>query len=625
MYRIALQLTPATATKPATYQFLTQNGSQPWETELEDEALSRYCKELDNYKRSLLTLVDVVDIKCSCTDAHLTDEEIEISEDALVIEENSDSKLVVKFDLCKAGITDYIVAYIDGDLKDELIRTLEGKGLSNINIHPCEGIQADQEAPFEDTLTLPAGLLRLYSLTTRRDNYISSAISKKTEPTDPTIVDVKTKEALDNAIADESIKEIKLDVDLTDDLNISRNDLVIDGKNKTLTGKINLAGNKLTVKNVTVKPAEQMAKNTSLVEVAGNNAVLDGVTIDGITTSETKNNSANPIFAIKVAGENTTVKNSKINGPAEGKVYSMVFVDKTATGKLTVEGNTFDNLDGARNVIEFNNGYKIPDGTVIKNNKFVGDIEHTAVTMMNFAPNAHVILENNEFAGGIRISNTAGTAATIDFKGGKTLRNSDDQGDWGYVLIQQVGSEDYSEMTINVDGLKKEDGTEYTNNSGKGKDLFCSLYSGTEGDHKIKPEKSPVILFAQGHADVMKARSAEETSYNKPVSEYQTDVAIAKDGKVTGTLLWATGIEGAAFTEGNALAVHINKENLPAGATDSNIEIGWSKSVKVALDTKEYNALMRIDTHKGDTLKLFMNGEMIYEYDLSGLVLTPQN
>ena len=32
MYRIALQLTSATPTQPATYQFLTDTGVEPWET-----------------------------------------------------------------------------------------------------------------------------------------------------------------------------------------------------------------------------------------------------------------------------------------------------------------------------------------------------------------------------------------------------------------------------------------------------------------------------------------------------------------------------------------------------------------------------------------------------------------
>ncbi len=363
-----------------------------------------------------------------------------------------------------------------------------------------------------------------------------------------------------------------------------------------------------------------MTKNTSLIEVTGNNAVLNGVTVDGITTDAETNDSKNPIFAIKVAGENAVVKNSTLNGPAEGHVYSMIFVDKATTGVLTVEGNTFKNLDGVRNVLEFNNGYAISDGTVIKDNKFVGDIEHTAITMMNFEPNAHVILENNTL-NGVRISNTANANATIDFKGGKATFNEGYSEDWGLVLIQQLGNEDYSKMAINVDGFRKEDGTLYTENSGKGKDLFLATYSNTGAEHKLADEKAPMLIFKQGHDKVLVARNGNDTSYGKEVSEYQTDIKVSQEGKLTGTLLYATGIEGAAFTEGNALAFHINKDKLPLCATDENIKIGWSEEARVNIDPSDYNVLLRVDTHKGETLKIYVNDKVVYEYDLSALKL----
>ena len=47
-----------------------------------------------------------------------------------------------------------------------------------------------------------------------------------------------------------------------------------------------------------------MTENSSLVEITGNDAKLDGVTIEGITTDAETNDSKNPIFGIKVAGEN---------------------------------------------------------------------------------------------------------------------------------------------------------------------------------------------------------------------------------------------------------------------------------------------------------------------------------
>ena len=364
-----------------------------------------------------------------------------------------------------------------------------------------------------------------------------------------------------------------------------------------------------------------MTTNTSLIEVNGGSAVLDKVTVEGMTTDAERNDSGNPIFAIKLAGEDATVKNSTINGPARGSAYSLVFVDGKATGSVTIEGNTFDGLDNVRNVLEFNNGYAIPNGTIIKDNKFVGDIEHTSITMMKFEPNAHVILENNTL-NGVRISNTADANATIDFKGGKAAFNEGYEDDeWGFALIQQVGNEDYSKMTINVDNFQKEDGTFYTENSGTGKNLFLSTYSSSTLDHQIVNEKMPMLIFKQGHDKVLAARDENETSYGKRVSEYQTDIKVSQEGKITGTLLYATGIVGAAFTEGNALAFHIDKDKLPLCATDKNIKIGWSKEVRVNIDPNDYNALLRVDTHKGDTLKIFVNDEVVYEYDLSGLKL----
>lgn len=376
-----------------------------------------------------------------------------------------------------------------------------------------------------------------------------------------------------------------------------------------------------------ITPETQMTENTSLIEVTGENTILNGITIENMTTNAVTNDSKNPIFAIKVAGENTTIKNSKLSGPTEGHAYSMVFVDGSVTGPVTIEGNTFDNLENAKNVIEFNNGYKIEDGTVIKNNKFIGDVEHNAITMMNFEEGAYVTLENNELAGGIRISNTSGTEATIEFKGGKAIRNSDDEGDWGYVLVQQVGQEDYSDMTIKVNNFKKEDGTVYTDNTGIGEDLFCSLYSSTGVEHKIADDKAPVILFDQGHDKILVARNENDITYGKKVSELQENVKISQEGKVTGTIKYVTGLVGAAFEEGNGFAFHVNKDKLPVGATEDNLQIGWSEQVRTKFDASDYNCTFRLDVddRSKKPLKIWMNDKVIYEFDLSGLVLNKQD
>lgn len=70
MYRIALQITAATATRPATYQFISDAGSaEPWGTTNKQEALDRYVKELSNYKRDILILVNVLDVELICEDS----------------------------------------------------------------------------------------------------------------------------------------------------------------------------------------------------------------------------------------------------------------------------------------------------------------------------------------------------------------------------------------------------------------------------------------------------------------------------------------------------------------------------------------------------------------------------
>ena len=494
MYRIALLQSSATPNRPATYSFLTDSGVTPWETELEDEALEKYCEALNNYTRNQLTLVNLIDLEVLVHDTDSVDEFMTVGSDALVVEQNDDSKLVITFDLCKAGLNDYIVGYIDEDVKQVFISDLESKGCTNVTVHPCEGIQADQTSPLEGAIVLPAGLLRLYSTLDRKDNYLSNDIIKTLQAVHPSKVKVTNKEALDKALADSNVTTIELDNSLTDDLTISRNDLTIDGENNTLTGKISVSGNNVVIKNAHLTNNTKLAKGSNLVDISGENVVLDNITVENITTSTTELKGDDAAFAINITGKNATVRNSILNGPTENKLYSMVFVASTAQGSVTLEGNEFRNLENVRNAFEFNNGYKIKDGTVIKGNKFIGDVEHTSITMMNFEPNAHVTLENNEI-NGFRLSNTSSAKVAIEFKGGKALFNSDDESEYGWMIVQQVGSEDYKDTTIKVNGLVKEDGSHYTENSGTGKELFCSLYSSSEGDHNIKPEKQPKFEF----------------------------------------------------------------------------------------------------------------------------------
>lgn len=66
MYRILLQTKAAAPNSPANYQFLMDK-NVVWETEDSKEALERFEKELDNYKKSVMTLIKMVDVDLNPT------------------------------------------------------------------------------------------------------------------------------------------------------------------------------------------------------------------------------------------------------------------------------------------------------------------------------------------------------------------------------------------------------------------------------------------------------------------------------------------------------------------------------------------------------------------------------
>lgn len=66
MFRILLQTKAAQVNSPAVYQYL-MDGREVWETDDKDEALKRYEAELDNYKRSIMTLIVTVDVDLNPT------------------------------------------------------------------------------------------------------------------------------------------------------------------------------------------------------------------------------------------------------------------------------------------------------------------------------------------------------------------------------------------------------------------------------------------------------------------------------------------------------------------------------------------------------------------------------
>lgn len=178
MYRIALQLTSATPTQPATYQFLTDTGVEPWETESEEEGLARYCSELDNYRRSLLSLIKMVDVECTCVNADNTDTVLNIAPESFIVRVNDGNELVISLDLSLSELSDYTAVTVNEELGNALISSLEEMGLTDIELTTI-GVRATNptSTPITNNITFAEGMFRLYSKTSRQDNYISSEVT----------------------------------------------------------------------------------------------------------------------------------------------------------------------------------------------------------------------------------------------------------------------------------------------------------------------------------------------------------------------------------------------------------------------------------------------------------------
>ena len=174
MYRILLQLTPATSTRPATFQWIN-SGATPWSTENEQEGLERYIEELNNYKRSALTLVNTIDVKLTAENTANIDEIEEITSGSFVLHVNDGTNFTLLFNMEDEN---YVPVFIDEDLADTVVDQLMGLDLTNVNITPA-GITADNSTgtPISGTVQFPQKLIRLYSQSSRRDNYLSSSVT----------------------------------------------------------------------------------------------------------------------------------------------------------------------------------------------------------------------------------------------------------------------------------------------------------------------------------------------------------------------------------------------------------------------------------------------------------------
>lgn len=129
------------------------------------------------------------------------------------------------------------------------------------------------------------------------------------------------------------------------------------------------------------------------------------------------------------------------------------------------------------------------------------------------------------------------------------------------------------------------------------------------------------LVLLKDISTVITPRDGKLPTFNKKVEDLQLDDIVVKGstfgkGEATGTIKYVTDYQTGGDTEGNFIALHVDNTKLPEG------------EVKFALDGKEaspdmndWNANLRIDNKKDKTFKIKVNGEVLYELDLSKLTL----
>ncbi len=118
---------------------------------------------------------------------------------------------------------------------------------------------------------------------------------------------------------------------------------------------------------------------------------------------------------------------------------------------------------------------------------------------------------------------------------------------------------------------------------------------------------------------VIKPSDGEHQTYNKQVSELQSEIGIAKDGKVTGTLNKVTDYTNdSEHQDGYFLHLHINHENLPS----DKIKFGYEGRL-VEPDKNDYNYVLYVDEERqSQKVQLELDGKVEYTLDLTGLILS---
>ena len=126
------------------------------------------------------------------------------------------------------------------------------------------------------------------------------------------------------------------------------------------------------------------------------------------------------------------------------------------------------------------------------------------------------------------------------------------------------------------------------------------------------------VVLLQDITKVVTVRDGSLATYNKTVNDLQENVTLSKDAKFTGTLKHVTDYQnGTGITEGNWLAIHINKDALPS----ENVKVGFEGSL-LEPDKKDWNYNFRIDEERKEKpLQIEVDGKVLYLLDLTGLKL----
>lgn len=302
----------------------------------------------------------------------------------------------------------------------------------------------------------------LYDVTT------GDVLSRQTISFDANIL-VTTETELSESLADSTIDTIYLPdnfTSTTNALDINRPVTII-GNGATLSNQVTISGDNVVLKDVVL---------TDDLTVTGENAVLDEVIIQGVTSTGTGNGNGHTVVKVDTTGDFTMTNSTIDNASSTGSFYNALNIQ--ATGVVTIEGNTFTNMNNVYNVIEFSQDVVTANGTTIKGNKFDGANKNNIISMYMFEEGTVINIEDNEFAfsgNALRVSNY-NNVNNVTFNISNNKYDGTLTGAYaGFMLFQEVKNESFSGITVNVSNLIGPSGNLVTADS-TGEDKFCYYY-----------------------------------------------------------------------------------------------------------------------------------------------------